>query len=54
MIDGRIKVTVVKVNGKSISLGIEAPSEVNICRGELDGRGIELPNCNQEDPACLN
>ncbi|MGE3954949.1 MAG: carbon storage regulator [Parachlamydiales bacterium] len=38
VIDGRIEITVIKVNGNSISLGIEAPEEINICRGELMDR----------------
>jgi carbon storage regulator CsrA len=34
-IGDNIKVTVVKVQGKSIRLGIEAPEDVRILRGEL-------------------
>jgi carbon storage regulator len=35
VIDGRITVTVVKVKGKVVRLGIEAPREVPIRREEL-------------------
>ena len=35
IIDGRITVTVVRVQGDKIRLGIEAPQEVSIMREEL-------------------
>jgi carbon storage regulator len=35
VIDGRITVTVVRVQGDRIRIGIEAPQEVPIMRGEL-------------------
>jgi carbon storage regulator len=35
VIDGRIKVTVVRVSGDKIRLGIEAPKEVAVWRSEL-------------------
>lgn len=35
VIDGRIKVTVVAIQGGRIRLGIEAPKDVPICRSEL-------------------
>ena len=35
VIDGNITVEVVKIQGNRISLGIVAPSEVKILRGEL-------------------
>jgi carbon storage regulator len=34
-----IVVTVVKINGGSVRLGIEAPPEVPVLRDELTGRG---------------
>ena len=49
MIGDNIRVTVVKINGKSIRLGIEAPNDVNIRRGELskfspvESTEIDLP-----------
>jgi carbon storage regulator len=36
VIDGNIRVTVVKIVGNRIQLGIEAPREVPIRRSELD------------------
>ena len=36
IIDGNITVEVVKIQGNRISLGIVAPSDVNILRGELN------------------
>ena len=41
VIDGNIKITVVRVNGNKIRLGIEAPKEVGVWRSELDGLGAE-------------
>ena len=49
MIGDNIRVTVVKINGNSIRLGIEAPNDVNIRRGELskfspvESTEIDLP-----------
>jgi carbon storage regulator len=45
VIDGGITVTVLKVKGKVVQLGIVAPKEVPILRGELRKRmtGLELP-----------
>lgn len=34
-IDGRIRVTVVSVQGNRVRLGIEAPGDVSVRRGEL-------------------
>ena len=36
VIDGNIVVEVIKIHGNRITLGIEAPSEVRIRRGELN------------------
>jgi carbon storage regulator len=38
VIDGRITVTVVAVRGNRVRVGIEAPKEVAVLRGELLGR----------------
>ena len=35
VIDGRIKITVVRISGDRIRLGIEAPKEVAVWREEL-------------------
>ncbi len=35
-----IKVTVLKVHGNSVSLGIEAPPDVKVRRGELPEDGV--------------
>lgn len=45
VIDGGITVTVLKVKGKVVRLGIDAPKEVPILRGELQERkpGLEVP-----------
>ncbi len=36
MIDGKIKIRVLKIKGNTIRLGIEAPADVHIARGELE------------------
>jgi carbon storage regulator len=38
IIDGRIVVTVVRVSGGNVRLGIEAPAEISIQREELLGQ----------------
>lgn len=43
IIDGRIRVQVLQVKGKTIRLGISAPSDVKILRGELQPFEIEVP-----------
>ena len=40
VIDGRIEIKVLQVKGKSIRLGITAPSDVKILRGELKPYGV--------------
>jgi carbon storage regulator len=45
VIDGGITVTVFKVKGNAVQIGIDAPKEVSIRRSELckTGRELELP-----------
>ena len=40
-IDGQIRVTIVKINGNTVKVGIDAPDEVRIVRSEL-GEWSEL------------
>jgi carbon storage regulator CsrA len=49
LIDGNIRVTVTKIRGNHVSLGIEAPGSVGIFRGELrpDGGAVQ----DQDPPA---
>ena len=42
VIDGRIKLTVVKIRGNQIRLGIEAPKEVAVWREEIVASATEL------------
>jgi carbon storage regulator len=35
VIDGRVKVTVLSIKGNQVRLGIEAPGDMGILRGEL-------------------
>ena len=50
VIDGNIKIRVLKVRGNTIRLGIEAPQDVHIARGELEKRDSRqaknLPKAN--------
>jgi carbon storage regulator CsrA len=41
IIDGRIRVQVLQVKGKTIRIGISAPDDVKILRGELQPFAIE-------------
>ena len=43
LINGNIKVSVLKIKGNVVRIGIEAPAEVSIKRGELVPEVIELP-----------
>ena len=47
LIGDNVKITVLKVKGNTVRLGIEAPREVRIVRGELP---IEDGNPKQESP----
>ena len=42
VIDGQIEVEVLKVKGNTVRLGISAPSNVKVLRGELAPFSIEL------------
>ncbi len=46
IIDGRIRVQIVQIRGKTIRIGISAPSDVKILRGELQPFEIEEPPAN--------
>jgi carbon storage regulator CsrA len=50
VIDGGITVQVIRIEGKKIKLGFQAPSEVKILRGELVNRpkaGVQAPETPQ-------
>ena len=42
--DGRIRVTVIKVAGSKVQLGIDAPSDVSILRDELYWDSSRIPS----------
>ncbi len=46
IIDGRIRVQVLQVKGKTIRIGISAPEDVKILRGELQPFQVEEPRAN--------
>ena len=51
VIDGRITIEVIQVKGKGVRLGINAPSDVRILRGELnpfEGMSVENMEVNIE------
>lgn len=41
LIDGQIEIEVLQIKGNSIRLGITAPSDVRVLRGELKPFGID-------------
>ncbi len=48
LIDGRIKVEVLKIKGNTIRLGITAPADVKVLRGELSPLPLEVDvECNE-------
>ena len=55
IIDGNIKIRVLKVKGNTIRLGIEAPKEVHIARGELTKRDSrQATNLPKDDNISAN
>ena len=52
IIDGEIKIEVLKVKGNTVRLGISAPSHVKVLRGELKPFGMEsAPEPGSQDEA---
>jgi carbon storage regulator CsrA len=49
IIDGRIKVEILKIKGNTIRLGITAPKEMKVLRGELSPFEIEIESDHQSD-----
>ena len=41
VIDGGIRITVLRIRGNQVQLGIEAPRDVNVLRSELEGSGAK-------------
>ena len=50
-IGDNIVITICKVHGRQVSLGIQAPPEVPVVRGELEGQG--LPRRDRPSPQDL-
>ena len=48
IIDGRIKVEVLKIKGNTIRLGISAPADVKVLRGELAPFEVEV-ECDEDE-----
>jgi len=53
VIDGDIVVTVVKVEGDQVRLGIEAPGHVKVFRQEILGKAGRTPTQDQLVAACV-
>lgn len=51
IIDDKITVRVLRVKGNTVRLGVSAPADVNIMRGELPRREIEFEITTEEEPA---
>ena len=45
IIDGRIKVEILKIKGNTIRLGITAPRDMKVLRGELSPFEVEMEIC---------
>lgn len=47
-----VKIQVLKISGNTVRIGIEAPKDVKILRGELAPYGIdqETPDSTEQDP----
>ena len=50
IIDDKITVRVLRVKGNTVRLGVSAPADVNIMRGELPRREIEFEISTEEEP----
>ena len=52
IVGDNIKIQVLKISGNTIRIGIEAPNDVKILRGELAPYGIdpETPDSTQQEP----
>lgn len=42
VVDGRISITILRIRGNKVQVGVEAPDEVRILRGELDPQQASL------------
>lgn len=42
VLDGQIEITVLKIKGNTIRLGIKAPSHIKVLRGELSPFDVEV------------
>ncbi len=53
IIDGRIKIEVLKIKGNTIRLGISAPKDMKVLRGELSPFEIEIEAEIKDDVKCV-
>jgi len=44
VIDAQVTITVLRIKGSQVQIGIEAPREVHVVRGELKQREAAAPN----------
>ena len=50
VLDGQIEITVLKIKGNTVRLGIKAPSNIKVLRGELSPFDVEVEmEKDQED-----
>lgn len=52
IIDGNIRIRVLSVKGNSIRLGLTAPDEVSIIRGELEAKPCPIDPVVNDSRAC--
>lgn len=53
LIDGQIEIQVLQIKGNTIRLGVSAPGDVRILRGELKPFGMESGTDNSDSPNLL-
>ena len=53
LIGDRIAITIVRINGNAVRLGIEAPPEMIVVRQELAEPAAEGEACAAEEPSAL-
>jgi len=49
VIDGQIKVVIVEIRGNQVRLGIEAPQDIGVRRGEVERKEVALA-CDRGRP----
>ena len=54
VIGDNVRITITKVSGNRVTLGVEAPNDVRILRGELEPIARSFEDVNEEEPVRHN